>query len=640
MKLRTGAFLMLASCLIPVASQAQEADSASLPPVYRPLTYPKPFLDKPVLPSGPYRFLLSEPGRRLLREGTHPLSKALLRWMGEDTTGVPEFQPRAPVRSSFWPSASADSGQFDYFSESLSDASAEGLSGVRPNQIDSTCTAKTGNRFNLEPNTGDPTTGLLYPLPQTDESVDFLYNGVATGSDIVVMGATDYRGLYGGLGGSMSGFYARTTGGNCTVALEGGMPTVTDPNGDVLFGLGGPAVAADPLRNEVFYASPSQGAVDNAITVAQTTGTNLTNTTTCPTGTETSLDTPICWPTSATVNVQPATITVNDSPRIRVDEAATGSHTGASDVYIVSTQFSFAVQILLTACTNSLAMCSSSEVISGPDSNTQFGHVTVRQDGTLSITYINTVLYEGREAFDIKYVSCTPNGAPAPPTCQLPQHVVTETQPLPFAGFLATEAFPVVTHPKNDVQVETNGEFWVYIVWERCDVVGPASGTDCPDSEVYAVAANTGTSGSPIATPVWSHAFAIANATGNQFLPSIRVDTSRQILNITYYTVAGESFNHRVVQDLQQIDACAGTAPCPLSGSPSPITTTLDEPQGDGVFGLFPVGTGDYADVAARGNGTVGDSRAIPAFTGNNRVGTFITVSSPDEDNYVSRFNY
>jgi hypothetical protein len=632
MRLRIACCVLASVFLFALGLQAQ-----SNPPGSRPLTNPSQ--DSLVQPSAVFQFLLSPQGRHLLRMGTHPLSKTLLSWMGEDTTGVPDFAPRLKLPRILPPP------------------------GDPP--IAAGCTAATGNRFNLEPATGDPNTGLLFPLPQNDESVDFLPNALgatATGPDLVVEGADDFRGLNNGLGSSLSGYYVHSLAStaNCTVTFEGGTPAVSAFGEDIL-GFGDPVVSADPSRHQVFYASLGMGPAREDINLYKTTAANLTTTAVCPAGTHGVFDAAACWPTS--IGIDGVGLYTNgpiaDKPHMRVDEGlpcaptgcTTGQHVGGGDVYVTDTYFfstytplsNNTSQIHLIACKNDLSACSYPETISGQDFRTQNSHISVRPDGSLSITYVDvSQAQSGNAAFSIKYVSCTPGGAGAPsaPVCAPPQAILTDTNAIPFGDHpLSGEGFRVSTYPKNDYQVETNSHIWQYVVWDRCKIP-LLFGATCPDSDVYAIAADTGVAGTPIAAPTWSHAFAVANVSGaHEFMPWIRTDASRNIINIVYYTNASDTaYNHRPVVNLKQILPCAGTAPCAVSAV-SAITTTPDEPQADNLFFQFAPGFGDYLGLASRGTAT-GASRAFVGFTANYRLGTTQGISEADEDNYITSATY
>ncbi|PYU90519.1 MAG: hypothetical protein DMG25_17010 [Acidobacteria bacterium] len=382
MKLRIVSCLLASAFLFAAVLQAQ----SNLPTI-KPLSNPSnPFENSLVQPSAPFQFILSPQGRRILRMGAHPLSKTLLRWMGEDTTGVPDFLPKT------WRNMKSGSSILPPGDPALGAG----------------CLSTTGQLFNLEPAAGDPNTGLNFPLPQNEESVDFLPNelgATATGPDLVLEGSNDFRGLFGGLGSSLSGYYVHSAGttSNCSLpTFEGGMPAVS-AGGEDIFAFGDPVVSADPLRHQFFYASIGIGPAIKGINLYKTTTANLINTAVCPAGTHTDLDAAACWPTS--IGIEPffspnPNSAFDDKPHMRVDEAlpcapagCTGAqHVGGGDVYVAYTLFNAFgkhAQIRLVACTNSLSDCSNPETISGDDFNTQFPHISVRPDGTLSITYVD-----------------------------------------------------------------------------------------------------------------------------------------------------------------------------------------------------------------------------------------------------------
>src|SRR5439155_413435 len=102
------------------------------------------------------------------------------------------------------------------------------------------------------------------------------------------------------------------------------------------------------------------------------------------------------------------------------------------------------------------------------------------------ITYINDV-----GSFEIKYVRCTPGGAPSTPSCAPAVLVHNETQPLPFGGFLGAQDFRIATYPKHDHRVDANGTE-TYVVWDRCKVPLLAIGLvgTCPDADVVMKGSN------------------------------------------------------------------------------------------------------------------------------------------------------
>src|SRR5690242_17897149 len=131
------ALTVLASAFLFVAGNQAQSPLA----VGKPSSVPvqNPFQNWLVQPSAPWQFLVSPQGRHILRMGTHPLSKTLLKWMGEDTTRVPELvRSRRSLPRTLPPGDPA---------------------------FGAGCTPATGSVFNLEPAGGDPNTGLNFPLP-------------------------------------------------------------------------------------------------------------------------------------------------------------------------------------------------------------------------------------------------------------------------------------------------------------------------------------------------------------------------------------------------------------------------------------------------------------------------------------------
>src|SRR5208283_1101414 len=105
---------------------------------------------------------------------------------------------------------------------------------------------------------------------------------------------------------------------------------------------------------------------------------------TCPSGTHTAAQAASCWAATSPVLLfaQPVFDSVNDLPRIAVDQRAAG--TGAGNVYVAVEQFDFTTyssSIALVACTPALS-CSPAATVSGPASTAAaFPYVQVRPDG-------------------------------------------------------------------------------------------------------------------------------------------------------------------------------------------------------------------------------------------------------------------
>src|SRR5206468_4902036 len=136
-----------------------------------------------------------------------------------------------------------------------------------PGTVSAICPATFGCNFNLEPSTSF--------LPQNEETVDLILSG-ASGNDLVVEGANDYRGFFGDLGGSVTGYYVNRDA-DGPAEFEGGLHAMADPleSNDTLEGGGDPVVAADPNRSAFFMADLRFDSSTTGIGVFRTTSANL-----------------------------------------------------------------------------------------------------------------------------------------------------------------------------------------------------------------------------------------------------------------------------------------------------------------------------------------------------------------------------
>ncbi len=621
--------LFLVGFLVPLGLLSQGMGGAG--PLTGKYSYnPKPFDKFGVAPSGLMNFLASEKGRQLLRMSPNPVAKGLLKFFGEEVSGP------APLGEILKPPSLVPPA---------SPTSAETGRG---------CGRLDGTRFNLEPRTGDPAAALadgeILPMPQNEESVDFLPHRVGGNADLIVGAATDSRGMLGALGRSVSGYYVHTSGRDCRPQFEGGLPSVVDPNGVTLTGMGEAVVAADPSRDAFFagdmrFGVNSSGtAVDTAVGVFRTTATTLTNTAVCPPGSHEYNDA-ACWPSGIAANTQSEDLTTStgftvNKPHLAVDERPTGSGTGAGDVYVTDTLFNVntgSSTIQMGACNNSLSACSSSPItISGSDGTapgtfTQLSHVSVRPDGGVTVTYVDVVAkfpecfaapFPPCQTFHLKYVTCTPAGAPNPPTCAPPALIVTETQPLIFGGSLAAENFQLIaTYPKHDHQVEPDGTIQTIVVWDRCKVPAIEFGFTCPDADVVMTASNNNGA-------TWSPVTSVNTDVHDQFFPWVKTDRSTNTVNIVYYNSENDFFHHRVQVFLNQIRP--GTGNPNQVGVNHVITIKADDPAADPVAGAFLFG--QYIGVAARGG------RVYTHYTYNTSQGIYSGgVLAPEQNNHLSR---
>jgi hypothetical protein len=564
--------------------------------------------------NGIVAFLLSPRGRKIVRASSHPMAQALLRRLGEEPrAAAPESRPAARPAS---------------FSSS---------SEISPASIG--CGTASGTRFNREPRTPPDA------LPQNSPSVDFLFGSGQQGGDLVVGAANDFRGFFGGLGDSGTGYYVHRNGGDpnpCTAQFEGGLPQIVDSaTGEALLGGGDPVVEADPARNAIYVADIRIGSQSTAIALFRATATNLNNATACPNGTHTTSQSQTCWPVKVEVNPK-SDGSLLVLPHLAVDPRTIGSGTGAGDVYISGTIATplFGNLIFLAACKNDLSSCSPGAIVSGSDSNTDASHVRVRPDiatkpnGSVTVTYVN--VSEGpppdfAPVYDIKYVTCTPSGAPSAPSCSFPTLIKTESQPISFRGgglgngSLATTGFPFATFPKHDHRQDQNG-VETYVVWDRCKVVLIAGGGICPDADVsLAASSNNGQS--------WTFADLDAK-TGDQYFPWIATDVFTNIVNVAYYSTTGDIMNHRPKVLLVQI-APGPSTPDPV-GAAQTLTTVGMEPSGD--FFLRDAFIGNRISVSARGTSIA--SRAYVHYVHNAVAGVYNGASAPEQNNHMSQFSY
>jgi len=362
------------------------------------------------------------------------------------------------------------------------------------------CSGPNGNKFNLEPRPD--------ALNQTARSVAILLNGAGSGTDLVVGTAIDARGLAGTLE-SEDGFYIQRSNDNCAADSEGGLPAIAT-SVETFSPFGAPVVAADPVRNTFFVADLRLGSMnDSAVGVVRTTAANLLSTTACPSGTQTNSAT--CWPIGNVVNDVPINFILFD-PYVAVDPRANGAGTGAGDVYLVGTvqdnnNFPPTRSIFLAACANRQLSCCSSAIPSGSDTVADFPWVQVRPDGEITVTYVNTKTFSsgGFFPFDIKFVTCTPHGAPKAPTCGTPTLVTTERNPMtgtaPGDLLLTNGDRPFLpgdrTFPKHANRLESDGKtVTTFIVYDRCEV--PTIGSTliganfCPKTDVVITSSTDG----------------------------------------------------------------------------------------------------------------------------------------------------
>lgn len=480
--------------------------------------------------------------------------------------------------------------------------------------VNPTC---NGTRFNLEPRTS--------PLPQNAESVDFMLNRVSAGVDLVVGAANDQRSTIGGF----DAYYVYRQGANCGADFEGTLSTAAID----------PTVVADPPR-DAFFFSDLILSLSQLVEIGRSTGATLLSTTACPNGTQLNGNNPNCWPVVGVANFTNPNINQAAllDPHIAVDPRTSGI--GAGDVYVVAkyentTKVPAVANVQIIACTNSTLGCGAPAVASGMDTFGSFPYVQVRSDGRITISYWTFTKPFGTvpNPINVKFVTCTPQGAPKAPLCSTPKVVATNV-PSGFAP--GGSGFSDSLFPKHASRLEADGKtFTTFLVFDRChSIIGKPTLLSVSCSKVDVVVTFSTDGGASWSTPQ------AVESLGHQFFGTIRNDISTGTINIGYYSTQDDFFLQRAKVRLRQIPAGSTTL------GPSNILTSvatdpdagiqdLIEPGGFGVISF-----GDRVGLAAAGSGTVGQSKAYVHYTSNNVAGTFNGTVQPDQNNTLLSVSY
>ncbi len=483
------------------------------------------------------------------------------------------------------------------------------------------CSGPNGNRFNLEPRPN--------AVVQAARSIAFLPNRAGPNIDLVVATATDERVL----AGSPDGFYVQRSTGNCAPDFEGGLPFISNAS-DSFQPNGSTTVAADPARDAFFIVDLRFGQTtdENGVGIIRTTSTNLLSPSACPNGTQTS-GSAGCWPLGAVTNITELNAFL-DSPHLAVDPRTSGA--GAGDTYLVVAQRSpsgSSTNISLTACTNTTLHCGKTINISGGDEQADFPFVQVRADGGITVSYRNTT-FPKVNSEEIRFVNCTPNGAPAAPTCATPVMVTTENNPV-FASLLGDVPMTDELYPRHAHRLEADGKtITTFLVYDRCDVpIIQQAGLGLPFCPKADVALTSSTDGGA----TWSPVAKVSNSVGQQFFATVATDTSTGTVTIGYYSSENDSFHQRVQVFAAQIEP-GSIEP----GTPQLLTSAFGDAQATPPLAVLlqPAAFGDRLGLAAGGAGVPGTSRAYLGFTWNSVFGTYGGVPSVDMNNHLTALAY
>lgn len=250
-------------------------------------------------------------------------------------------------------------------------------------------------------------------------------------------------------------------------------------------------------------------------------------------------------------------------------------------------------------------------------------YVRVRPDGLVTVSYIN--VNTDRSA-DIKFITCTPSGAPTVPACgahKLVQHLVEPIEASNVSGILTKMVninLIAATFPKHAHRAESGGKFTTFLVYDDCKnlfVQGNPPFTVCLNAEVVMTSSTDN-------GETWSKPVSVDSATGHHFYPAITTDSSTGIVNIVYYSTEGDRFNHEVRVLRNQINP-GGTA----VGTPQMVTKILDPIDGD-PGGLGGLQTDAYMGAIARGTGVSVKSRLYVSFDSTAVTGTYEGHAVPE----------
>jgi hypothetical protein len=503
----------------------------------------------------------------------------------------------------------------------LSLLSLQGLAKSQP-AASSACTGPNGSRFNLEPRPN--------AVVQAAQSVAFLSNGASQDIDLVLATATDMRAI---AGVADDAFYVQRSSSNCAPDLEGELPILSNSFDPAFLPNGTPIAVADPARNAFFIADIRFGDLtdDNGVGILRTTAAALLDTTACPSGTQFN-GSAGCFTAGSVFNITELN-TFLSSPQIAVDPRTEG--TGAGDVYTVVTQddaISGVISISLMACTNADLNCSNPVLFTEKGKSVDYAFVQVRPDGGITVSYRSTT-FPGINPEKIMFVRCTPNGAPAAPTCGTPVLVTTEKMPN-FDSSVGVDPIFDAPYPVHTNRLESDGKtVTTFLVYDRCHVpvINFNVAVDfCPKTDAVITSSSDG-------GDTWSPVSLVTTSPGQQFFVTIATDASTGTVNLAYYSTENDPNGEHAQVFLAQIAPGTTTV-----GSPQLLTSAFADPEAISPIPVQfePTGLGDRIGLAAAGTGTSGQSHAYVGFTWNSVFGTYGGVSSADTNNHLSAFQY
>jgi hypothetical protein len=453
-------------------------------------------------------------------------------------------------------------------------------------------------------------------FPQNEEAITVCKNRPR----IVVEGTNDYRGLL-DPAGNFTGWHFSTNGGR-SIRNEGLLPPVTVGEGELPSG-GDPVVQSDESCH-IYAASLNYGLDpfnegENAISVYRTTPERLRE---CPRGEDFNLTHPSCWPNRravATAGVIGGVGQFLDKEWMDVGQSGEAGNV----VWVTYSDFALDIneplgftgaQIKAVRCSANLSECTEPILISGADPDVQFSDVTIAEDGSTLVTWVEIAgeLEQTAQTFTVKMRLAPPGSTDFGPT----QIVSEETNPIPFGGFLHANDFRVATYPKA-IMPEVKGRNVIFIAWDRCRY--RLLDNICEEAEIVLSRSNDeGES--------WSNPRTIS-AGGDNYFPAISDEVGNPKFVVAWFTNRFDRIFHNR-QDVEMVTIKARGNDITKRQRVTPLS---NESEADPLLGGFFIG--DYIDVhLLRGT-------AYVAYNANYRSIRVLDEGFPipQQDNYLTK---
>ncbi len=477
-------------------------------------------VDGPLSPTT--RFLASERGKQFLLHSSNPAALGFLHWFHPDA--VSQYPQEPLMKAPVGPAAHLVS---------------------RPAVTTTGCGNTTGTVMNLESATN--------AVGQYAPGVDFILSELGSGKDLVAEYGQDNRFEFGTFD-SMAAIYVHRDG---TQDCYGGTdfemsnPTITDPNDhtQMMYGTTGQMIAdPNPAHKQFIFADTREDTLTSGVGLWRMPASNWESTSKCPAGTLNSTQSATCAGTNGIV-VFASEDNLSDSVAIAQDPRTSGA--GAGDIYLVSSSVRrLRTVILISACKATFASisdCSSPLILSG---STSGGLPSVAVVGGGPNAGAVAISYATASPDTLHFLSCTPNGAPNPPTCTS-SHTVTSDSNI-FTNLTNNPLPAIDPWPQIAARTDSGGQT-LFLVWSDCKAGAYTSGVyGCPESQVV-MATNTS-----LTSPAWT-LHHIYGTSEDRFAPSIAYDPGQGIVTVAYYATVSDLYKNRTRMAVNQVPAGSTT---------------------------------------------------------------------------------